>query len=124
MKTTHQFLIILAALPFTSQSQTINLTDTSEKDHYLMVTVSANYYGFNIVAGTSIISIIRPGNDVHETINPKKNEDFRVRVVKELNTLASEGWKIVSSHQSVIEGYDESNRTRVETVYILTKPAP
>jgi hypothetical protein len=115
-----RFLLLVLLLSFNilafSQENIVPQTDDNEE--YLLFSVQTNYSGLG--AGSTIV-IIKPDSEKPEIIRPIKKEDFNIRIVKELNTLAKSGWKIVSSHHKTFEVSGSSGTFSDETVYLMKR---
>lgn len=115
-----RFPLIVLLLSFNilafSQENIVPKTDANEE--YLLFSVQTNYNGLS--AG-SVIVITKPDVEKSEIIKPTKKEDFNIRIVKELNTLAKSGWKIVSSHHKTFELSGSSGTFSDETVYLMKR---
>jgi hypothetical protein len=115
-----RFLLVVLLLSFNILvygQETIEMhTDANEE--YLLFSVQTNYNGLS--AG-SVIVIAKPEVEKPEIIKPTKKEDFSIRIVKELNTLAKSGWKIVSSHHKTFELSGSSGTFSDATVYLMKR---
>ncbi len=113
------FLFVVTA----SYAQSNNADESTQatKEEYLMLIVQTSYG--NLVAGASI-SIYQPNADQPSVIKPDKKEDFRVRIMKELNALGQQGWSLVNSHHRTFEVSGESGTSSEETVYIFKRKIP
>lgn len=108
-------LLSSSALAFGQESSAQHGNGNEE---YLLFSVQTNYSGLG--AGSAIV-IIKPEAEKAEVIRPEKREDFNIRIVKELNTLAKSGWKIVSSHHKTFEVSGSSGTFSDETVYLMKR---
>ncbi len=115
-----RFPLVVLLLSFNTlafrQENIVPHTDANEE--YLLFSVQTNYNGLS--AG-SVIVITKPDVEKSEIIKPTKKEDFNIRIVKELNTLAKSGWKIVSSHHKTFELSGSSGTFNDETVYLMKR---
>lgn len=115
--------LILGILVFAvtqGMSQTIE-KDSLQAPQYLMVVYSTRYAS---VTPGSTIAIHYPGKDEPVFIRPEKKENFRSRLLKELNLLSAKGWEVVDVHHSEYQLSGDSGTTNDESVYLLKKSKP
>lgn len=86
-----------------------------------MVVYSTRYTS---VAPGSSIAIHYPGKDEPEIIRPEKKENFRSRLLKELNALSEKGWEVVHVYNSEYQLSGDSGTTNNESVYLLKRAHP
>lgn len=112
--------VILCALvlSFSSVMAQTDLTTTDSKEQYMMMVVSTSYG--SLVAGTSI-SIYRPDSDNPVIIKQEKKENMKARILKEINTLASQGWTLADVQHQDFQVSGESGTSSMETSYLFKK---
>jgi len=90
--------------------------DTLKTRLYMMVVYTTRYAS---VTPGSTIAIHYPGKGEPEIIRPEKKENFRSRLLKELNTLSEKGWEVVHVYNSEYQMSGDSGTTSDESVYLL-----
>ncbi len=112
--------IILCALilSFTSVFAQTNPSNTDTKEQYLMMVVSTSYSA--VVGGTSI-TIYSPESENPVIVKQEKKENMKVRVLKEINALASQGWTLADVQHQDFQVSGESGTSSMETTYLFKK---